>query len=213
MARNRNNRNNKIIILAGGGNSDQSKKIDSFYINSFEIKSILYIPIALNKKETEYNKCLDWMNDWVCKITQDNIKIVMCTNLSQNIDLNDYDSVYIGGGNTFFLLNQIKKNNWDKKLTDFYNQGGIIYGGSAGAIILGKSILTVKEETLDNSDIFDASGLGLVDGLIRCHWNNDKDNIELTKYLNKLSKDLNRQLLLLKEEGGIAIVNDEFKEF
>jgi len=49
--------------------------------------------------------------------------------------LQKYDTVYIGGGDTFKLLKLIRESGFDEKLLRYYKSGGAIYGGSAGAII------------------------------------------------------------------------------
>ena len=48
----------------------------------------------------------------------------------------NYSAIFIGGGNTFKLLKGIKDRGAFSKLKDFINNNGIIFGGSAGAIIL-----------------------------------------------------------------------------
>jgi len=52
------------------------------------------------------------------------------------------ETIYIGGGNTFKLLKELKESGFDKELLKFIKEGKPVYGGSAGALILGKNILT-----------------------------------------------------------------------
>ena len=198
----------RIIIMGGGGNSKESYSLDYQYLTRFGIKSILYIPIALDCDDIGYEKCYEWIVGWVTKLSPRFINIDMCTDLSEIIDLLQYDSIYIGGGNTYKLLYQIKKYKWDTKLTDFYRQGGIIYGGSAGAIILGKSILTVPSEYLSLINQYNTDGLNLVEQLVRCHYNRDRDNRHLNKYLIDLSAKLSTPLLLIEEDSGAIFINE-----
>jgi dipeptidase E len=198
---------NKIIILGGGGNSEQSKKLDTAYVEKFGITRILYIPIALQLNRSGYEDCFIWISDWIKNISNKQIRIDMCLDLSKDIDLGKYDSVYIGGGNTYELLYQIKINKWDRKLTSFYNNGGIIYGGSAGAIILGKTIETVPSEYLEKIEEVGTNGLNFVDYIIRCHYNKDINNEEVNLYLKNLQEKFDTNLLLLKEDEGLVITN------
>jgi dipeptidase E len=197
----------KIIILGGGGDSEQSLALDTEYINNYGIMSILYIPIALQRDQEGYSDCYKWISNWVQNISKNQITIDMCLDLSQGFDLDKYDSVYLGGGNTFELLYQIKINNWDTKLIQFYNRGGVIYGGSAGAIILGKSIETVPSEYLSKIDEVNTNGLGLVDYLVRCHYNQDKNDETLNSYLLSLQDKYKTNLLLLAEDEGLIVID------
>ena len=69
---------NKIIILGGGGNSEQSKKLDTVYVEKFGITSILYIPIALQLDRLGYEDCYKWICDWIKNISNKQITIDMC---------------------------------------------------------------------------------------------------------------------------------------
>ncbi|KAJ4147574.1 hypothetical protein LMH87_002086 [Akanthomyces muscarius] len=54
--------------------------------------------------------------------------------------LRDADIVAIPGGSTFRLLQHLQSNDLLSALQSFLDKGGRIYGGSAGALILGASI-------------------------------------------------------------------------
>lgn len=59
--------------------------------------------------------------------------------------INDNDYIYITGGNTFFLLKELKRTGADKLLIEQINAGKLYIGESAGSIILSPSIDYVKE--------------------------------------------------------------------
>lgn len=88
----------------------------------------------------------------------------MITDFSEisKIKLNDFAAIYIGGGNTYSLLQEIKNHNFDKLLKRHLLSGGCIYGGSAGAIILGKSIVTSTD--INKTDLKDFRGINLLKG-------------------------------------------------
>ena len=89
----------------------------------------------------------------------------------QVTNLGQYSAVFIGGGNTFKLLKEIKDSLFDKKLTDYLNSGGFVYGGSAGSIIFGKDILPTAYGDENSVGIKDSRGLNLVNGFnICCHY-------------------------------------------
>lgn len=126
----------------------------------------------------------------------------MVLDLSQisNDGLGKYRAIYIGGGNTFKLLDEIRRTGFDKKLVEFIKQGGIAYGGSAGAIIMGKNIETVIEEK--DRDI-DPAGLDLLNGYcIRCHYQ-DSDNKQIYNFIERVGDPV----LAIPEGSGLIITN------
>jgi dipeptidase E len=50
--------------------------------------------------------------------------------------LEEYDFVFVSGGNTFYLAYRLQETGWDKKLTEYIEAGGVYAGSSAGSIIL-----------------------------------------------------------------------------
>ena len=81
--------------------------------------------------EEEYKTILDLGND------ESNI---LEYKIGNEININDFDIIYMLGGNTFYLLDVIRKTNFDKQIIDFINKGKIYIGSSAGSEILGSSI-------------------------------------------------------------------------
>jgi dipeptidase E len=117
-------------------------------------------------------------------------------------DLNVYDAIYMGGGNTYKLLDYIYKEKLDKKLLDFIKKEGIIYGGSAGAMVLGKDIRTAEEE--NDKNYLNYIGLNLIENKsIICHYEENLDSKILL-----LTKRTNSEIIALPEDSGL-IVNSE----
>jgi len=81
------------------------------------------------------------------------------------------DCIYVGGGDTVFMLDLWKKNGVDKLLINAYNQGKIICGLSAGAICWFSDMYTDYEIMRGQSASYSLhKGLGLIDGLITPHF-------------------------------------------
>ena len=97
-------------------------------------------------------------------------------NSETHSSLTDFDSIFIGGGNTFFLLDQVRKSGFDAALMQFAAQGGVIYGGSAGAILLGQDILTCAHLDENRIGLEDYHGLNMFsDFCIWCHYQPEDD--------------------------------------
>jgi dipeptidase E len=106
--------------------------------------------------------------------------------------LRNFGGIFIGGGNTYMLLKLVRESGFDKKLVKYLDDGGVVFGGSAGAIIMGKSIATCGD--INNIGLSDLSGLDLLGGAsVLCHYtNDDKEKAEA------FSRELNSQIILVQ---------------
>lgn len=81
------------------------------------------------------------------------------------------DCIYVGGGDTVFMLDLWKKKGVDELLINAYNQGKIICGLSAGAICWFSDMYTDYEIMRGQSASYSLhKGLGLINGLITPHF-------------------------------------------
>ena len=185
------------LLLSGGGEPDQVKPLDKYFANYVKDGKILYIPVAMDK--IPYEDCEKWFRETYAKYNLNNIE--MCTNLKEINDLNNYKAIFIGGGNTFKLLKEIKESNFDIKLKEYLQNNGFIYGGSAGAIIFGKTIEPAIHADKNTVNLKDLNGLNILDDYdVWCHYK-ETDNL----------KDLNRKTIVLYEESGILYDGKEIK--
>lgn len=198
-----------IIFIAGGGNEIQSRDIDSLFAKYIDGKKLMYIPVALNRDVLGFEACYDWLTGVLLKFNYE-IDVPQIHMYLDPVAINEniftYDAIYIGGGNTFKLLDFIYKNNLFEKIKKFSKEGGVIYGGSAGAIILGNNINTVKEEN-DNKYLFE-EGLNLFGNYsIRCHYNPDTDITKIALFI----KRSNLPVIALPESTGVIIEDGRAK--
>lgn len=62
--------------------------------------------------------------------------------IKEKLERNDY--IYVSGGNTFYLLQELRKSGADKIITDQVHSGKLYIGESAGSIITSPDIEYVK---------------------------------------------------------------------
>ena len=86
----------------------------------------------------------------------------------------DIDVIYISGGNTFGTMKQIRDARLDKAIVDYVHRGVIYIGGSAGAHIATADITHVAKYDKDTFGLTDFSGLGLYNGILICHYTEDR---------------------------------------
>jgi len=183
------------LLLSGGGDPKDVIELDKFFASKISLEnSVLYVPVAF-ENDSSYNGCFNWFKETYRHYGITNIE--MCVNLSVISNLDRFSTIFIGGGNTFKLLKEIKENRFDEKLMDYLNGGGFVYGGSAGAIIFGKSIKSAEYADDNNVGLTDLTGFDLVGGSdIFCHYS-IKDNGFIANYEN--------DLYILYEESGMYI--------
>ena len=196
--------NKQIFYLSGGGNEIQSQKIDASFAEYIDGKKLMYIPIALNRDMLGFEACYDWITklflNFEYKVDVPEIHMYLDpTAIGEKIF--EYDALYIGGGNTFKLLDFFYKNNLFEKIRTFYESGKPIYGGSAGAIILGKDIRTVKEEN-DLNYKFNYGFNILNNTSFICHYETTLD-----KKINDFIVKFKQNVIAIPEDASIKIEN------
>jgi dipeptidase E len=191
------------IFLSGGGSGEQTSSFDKIFFKG--VRKIVYIPLAW--PNNDFDSCLNWFRKESERYGK--LEIKMLIDLSEKINLNFFDAVYIGGGNTYKLLKKIKESKFDAKLIKFYNEGKKIYGGSAGAIIFGADInignISIYPDE-NNVKLKNCSGFNLLNNYdIQCHF---KDN-QLDKQKEYLEHS-KRNIIALPEESALLIDNNKF---
>lgn len=197
------------IILGGGGGKEQSIEVDKYFVRHQQAKcsKMMYIPIAMDERVYTFSQCFTWIKSVFEPLGLE--KIDMITDLkSISYEIGGkYSSVYIGGGNTFNLLKEIRDSGFDIKLLDFIKSGGCVYGGSAGAIILGSDIDTASHKDPNDVMIDDFTGLNVVKSYaVWCHY--QASHNELIKEYVKRSK---YSVIAIPEASGIAYDCEVFK--
>lgn len=194
------------LFLCGGGSGNQITLANNKFAKLLDkTKPILYIPLAMDEKK--YDGCKEWFRAEIKHFNHDKFEMVESSlELSQK-NFNNYSALFIGGGNTFKLLNDIKQNGNYEKIVEYLNNDGIIFGGSAGAIIFGEDINSCLIDDGNKVGLDNTKGFNfLKDYSLLCHLKNKNLNKNL-EYLSVFSK--NRKMLYLAEESVVFINNNK----
>ena len=190
------------IIVAGGGGAVQSRPLDEAFARWIGYNGrLLYLPIAMDGVNRSYHENLAWLESVF--MPHGVVNITMCTELDSCLgrELNSFNAIYIGGGNTFRLMELLRKTEFDKALLHFARTGGAVYGGSAGAIILGRDIGTSAHLDANEGNLSDLAGLNLVLGYaIWCHYQ-PSDDERIQAYICATGYPV----LALSESGGACL--------
>ncbi|MGX7015157.1 Type 1 glutamine amidotransferase-like domain-containing protein [Vagococcus silagei] len=122
-------------------------------------------------------------------------------------DLASVDIIFIAGGNTFYLLQELRRSGADLLILDHISQGKRYIGESAGSIIMGPDIDFIKymDEPEKASHLESTLGFNVIDVYPLPHVNNDylNDAVEeiLRVYQDRLAFHLltDRDVLVVEE--------------
>lgn len=176
----------KNLVLIGGGeikgwnfktkdsnqNLYQTEKIDKTIVSlsNKENPKLLFIGTASKENEYYYEAIKNIYLKLGCNI--DYLKMTD-NNIKEKI-LNS-DIIYVGGGNTKFMLAEWKKVNLKEYLIEAYNKGIIVSGFSAGSYCWFKYNYEMIE------------GFGLINAVICVHYE-DKNEDKISEFYNNVKK-------------------------
>ncbi len=190
------------LFICGGGSAEKTllanKKLNEIIEHD---KPILYVPLAMDEIKHPYDGCLEWAKNELKDVDVPYIEMVRTFDELANKNYDNYSAIFIGGANTYKLLKGIKESGAFTKIKDYIDHNGIVFGGSAGAIILGQAINTCKYEDKNEVALQDQMGFDEVYYYsFLCHYTNKSaEKTELNKnYLLELSKK--QRIIALPEE-------------
>ena len=122
--------------------------------------------------------------------------------------IDNADCIYVGGGDTVYMLEKWHEVGLDKMLIKAYEQGKIICGLSAGAICWFKDMYTDYQIMRGESSEYTLKkGLGILDGTACPHFN-EREN-DFTKNMVKNNIEW---AYAIENDGAIEFVNGKFSK-
>ena len=190
----------KKIVLTSCGVIDGNLKEQFYELLNKDISKVklLFITIAVDgERDTDRT----WLKEEYASILDLGIKEENITEFhyEENVDFSSYDIIYMIGGNTFYLLKELREKNLDEKIIQAINNGVIYIGSSAGSIILGKTIETALPYDENWVNLVDFEGLKIVDGIIIPHANRKQD------FIKEAKEKYSDKIIELYDDYGIVI--------
>ena len=186
---------NNIVLTSCGIRNEDFKNRFYEIVSKDELKNkkVLYITTAIDGEKDDDKS---WVYEEYKTIIDLGISETNITEykIGDEINIDDFDIIYMMGGNTIYLLDMIRKYNFGEVIKDFINKGKIYIGSSAGSQILGSTIELNKIYEDNFVNMTDFTGLGIIDKEIVPHTNRKED---LIKNVNK------DNLILLYDGDGI----------
>ncbi len=195
------------ILLTSDGIS--SKPIISEFKKLFQDPSKNKLLVIHTATDSDEEEMVEYFTNSIIKqgFSKSNIDL---RNISKNIipDKKDYDSIYLLGGSTFYILDRLRKTKFDVLIKDLVSKGKHLIAVSAGSIIAGADIGITQfgsEGEENEIGLKNLEGLKLVDFTIYPHFRK-----ELTNELTEATKDYPYEVEYL-EDGEAIIVAKEIK--
>ncbi|SDC81263.1 dipeptidase E [Terribacillus halophilus] len=105
------------------------------------------------------------------------------------------------------FVSGIMESKFDEVLKGYVDGGGVVYGGSAGAIIFGNNILTSAHLDINTVEVEDFKGMGMIGNYsVWCHFKKNNDRL-----INRFVAEYDSSVIALPEETAIFIDGSEKK--
>ena len=192
-----NNIKRRIIVIGGGGFKHQlDESLDQFVIDQSKKPKNKIGFLATASKDDENKISLFYKRFQNTQSELSHFNLTSATDGFSEWILNK-DIIYIGGGNTDFMLNIWKKNKLENIFKDAYEKGIILSGVSAGAVCWFDWILSDSAGPGYNP----IRGINLISGSCTPHSSNIQriDQFELEIKNNKLPQGM-------AIDDGVAVV-------
>lgn len=199
------------LFLSGGGSDEDSLELDKKFASILNTsKPLLYIPIAINTLKHPYAQCLEWLKKTFRPLGVH--KFVMWTekelSKAHDGDFNSFGGIYIGGGNTFKLLKNLKDFGILDILKGLAERDIPMYGGSAGAVLLARTSIPALCADPDDVGLKELDSLNLIwDYDIFPHYESSQDKT-IRGYMKKYHL---KKVIGLPENCGLYVHNKKIQ--
>ena len=184
--------------------------VKNFLDKNTESKKILFIPTAANVEE--YKKYMHLtqkaFEDFGYEV--ENFDVSVFSEEIAKEKLSEAKIVFISGGNTFYLLQELKRKNLITYLKERIENGLLYIGESAGSVIAAPDIeyASVIDDKTVATELDDYTGLNLVDFYIVPHFE-EEPFVESSRNTVELYKD-ELDLKLINNKEAILVENNNF---
>jgi dipeptidase E len=146
-----------------------------FVVDDLKGKSLSFIPTASIPEEiTHYiHTAKEAFAKLGVVVEELDISAAPLQEIKEKLERNDY--IYVSGGNTFYLLQELQKSGADKIITEQVHSGKLYIGESAGSIITSPDIEYVKfmDDIGKATTLKSFEGLNFINVYPVPHYNNE----------------------------------------
>ena len=201
----------KVFICGGGAGKQTARALRRLNEVIRHDLPCLYIPLAM--EEDRYDGCLEWITGELAGVDIPGIEMVRSAEELARKRLADYSFLFIGGGNTFRLLSEIKRAGMFGAIRTYLREGGVAFGGSAGAIIFGEDLESCALDDSNEAGLKDTGGFDVLGGVsFLCHFTNRTPEHDRRSEAYLLEISDRRKTYALPEEDTLFLNGTELEE-
>ena len=167
---------------------------------------IIFIPTASrNDEELHYvqeskKELLD------LGILENNIKTLNLDKPVSFDEVEDFDVIYVCGGNTFYLLKKVRETGFDKVIIEFAKTDKLYFGVSAGSILVCPNIDIASPFDENDVNLTDLTGLNLTDVIVSPHYKDEEKTI-----IDNFKKKSQYEIVPLTDNQALLVLDGETK--
>jgi len=191
-----------LLTSAGFFNNDITDIFISLFEKPLNEINLLFIPTAASRYESGIFLIEDSIDE-LFEIGINNINILELDHIVSKEEIEYADVIYVCGGNTFYLLQQIRKSGFDKLLIDYQ---GVYVGMSAGSIVVGPNIEVAEPFDENDVNLLDTTGMNFVNFAVIPHYQNKDPEI-----IESLKNQANYDLITITDNQAVLVINDNIK--
>lgn len=203
----------KLVLIGGGeiGKSDtkyETKEIDEEIVKLTGKKNpkFLFVGLASSFADSYYKVIKDIYKNLGCETGKISKKTLTHMDVVEQ-KISEADIIYVGGGDTFKLMNIVKDMKMDKMFLDAMKKDCVMCGISAGAIIWSSSGLSDYQIINNMSDSYaKIDGLGFSKYMFAPHFSSDKKK---ETDLKSIIKNTNTMCLCVDNCAAVKVIDDK----
>ncbi|USN45421.1 MAG: Type 1 glutamine amidotransferase-like domain-containing protein [Candidatus Woesearchaeota archaeon] len=139
-------------------------------------------------------------------VLENNIKTL---NLDKPIsfqEVENFDVIYVCGGNTFYLLKKVRETGFDKVIIEFAKTDKLYFGVSAGSILVCPNIDIASPFDENDVNLTDLTGLNLTDVIVSPHYCEEEKPI-----IDNFKKKSQYEVVPLTDNQALLVLDGETK--
>ncbi len=203
------------LVLYSGGDEKQNLHLDRTFVKLLSKKNpvITLIPSSSYLSEHEFKSFVKHYSKFrITRFIHFPVDVPFDKILFQEVMKSD--AIHLGGGNTFYFLNSLRKAKLLPDLRKFVERGGVLTGLSAGAIMMTENIEMAAYPEFDRDEntvkITNLLALNLVDFLFFPHF---KNSSRYDAFFKKYSRLKNKVIYACPDGAGIVVNGEELSFF
>ena len=139
-------------------------------------------------------------------ISENNIKTLNLDSPISFEKVEDFDVIYVCGGNTFYLLKKVRETGFDKVIIEFAKTDKLYFGVSAGSILVCPNIDIASPFDENDVNLTDLTGLNLTDVIVSPHYKDEEKLI-----IDDFKKKSQYEVVPLTDEQALLVIDGETK--